>query len=242
MQQTVFSYLPGLMAAGRRSPFKTYAPSPVWNDSARGEVRFHPLPKREVFALYRKLKAWNRQKAKGRYGGSIGSACLRVFECLAFDFLNFKSGRLDPSYNAIAAKTGLGRSTVAEALKRLKALGVINWVRRCSPVPGGSPSSRHGIRMEQDSNAYGLCPASCWLGYIEPPTFVMQPHEWGAVPPLLSCHEQAIQDGKRGASVTDMVRTLKLDPDNEIAAALARLGENVARRSASQNTGVQNTD
>lgn len=242
MQQTVFSYLPPLMAAGSRNPFKTYyAPSPVWNDSARGEVRFHPLPKREVFALYRKLKAWNRQKAAGRYGGSVGSACLRVFECLAFDFLNYKSGRLDPSYNAIAAKTGLGRSTVAEALKRLKALGVINWVRRCSPVPGGSPSGRHGIRMEQDSNAYGLCPSSCWLGYAATPTFTMEPHEWGAVPPLPSIMEQAIEDGKKGG-ITDIVRTLKLDPGDQLAATLARLGEAIARRSAPQNTGVQNSD
>ena len=242
MQQTAFAYLPGGLATGR-NPFKTYAPSPVWNDSARGEVRFFPLAKKEAFALYRKLKAWNRQKAEGRYGGAIGSACLRVFECLAFDFLNFKTGRLDPSYDAIAAKTGLGRSTVAVALKRLKALGVIDWVRRCSPVPGGSPSGRHGIRLEQDSNAYGLCPASCWQGYREPPVYNVEPHEWGAVPPLPSIIEQAVQDGKmKGGSIADMVRTLRGDPSDGLAATLARLGEAIARRSAPQNTGVHNSD
>jgi hypothetical protein len=39
-------------------------------------------------------------------GGTLGSSCLRVLECLTFDFQNWNTGRLDPGYEDIAAKRG----------------------------------------------------------------------------------------------------------------------------------------
>jgi hypothetical protein len=51
---------------------------------------------------------------------------------LIFDFLNFRTGRLDPSYAAIARKAGVCVRAVATALARLRELGILNWVRRCA--------------------------------------------------------------------------------------------------------------
>ncbi len=55
-----------------------------------------------------------------------------MLHALIFDFLNFRTGRLDPSYAAIARKANVCERTVATALKRLRELGILNWVRRCA--------------------------------------------------------------------------------------------------------------
>jgi hypothetical protein len=98
-----------------------------------------------------------------------------------FDFLNHRTGRLDPSYAAIARKAGVCVRTVATALKRLRELGILNWVRRCAE------SWRAGrFVLEQDTNAYAVLPETQWRGYrppAEPP--VPAPGTWGAPPPML---------------------------------------------------------
>lgn len=202
---------------------KTYAAWPVWSDSVRAEVRSSPLPKKAATRLYHKARAWNRAaKVAGRYGGALGSSALRVLEALIFDFLNYASGRLDPSYESIARKTGLGRSTVAEALKRLKALRVITWLRRCTEDHDGAGQ----YRLRQETNAYGLLPPSQWLGFIdpEPPAPPPHPSAWGATPPLPDVLDQATQARRDGASGAALARILESDEGDGLAAALARLG------------------
>jgi hypothetical protein len=54
-----------------------------------------------------------------------------VLHALIFDFLNHRTGRLDPSYEAIARQAGVCVRAVATALKRLRELGILHWVRRC---------------------------------------------------------------------------------------------------------------
>ena len=205
---------------------KTYAAWPVWSGSFRGEVRFAPLPKKQALKLYHKARAWNRQKLAGRYGGSIGSAALRVLECLIFDFLNFASGRLDPGYEAIARKTGLGRSTVATALVRLKELGIITWIRRCAE----DRDAAGRYMLCQETNAYAILPASQWRGYDrqpEPPP--PHPSTWGACPPLPPLIEQAIDEQKHGGGVPAIIGLLESDPTDRLATALARLGRSLHR-------------
>jgi CRP-like cAMP-binding protein len=115
--------LPGL--AGRP---KTYAAWPVWRDSAREEVRFAPLPKKEVARRWHKARRFDRQTHEaGKHGGAIGRTGLTVLYTLLFDFLD----RLDPSYDAIAAKAGVCRRAVVNAVRRLKELGLLHWQRRC---------------------------------------------------------------------------------------------------------------
>ena len=40
-------------------------------------------------------------------GGALGNSALQVLHALIFDFLNYRSGRLDPSYAAIAHKANV---------------------------------------------------------------------------------------------------------------------------------------
>ena len=73
-----------------------------------------------------------------------------MLHALIFDFLNHRTGRLDPSYAAIAAKAGVCVRTVATALKRLRELGILNWVRRCAERWADGR-----FVLEQETNAYG---------------------------------------------------------------------------------------
>ena len=50
--------------------------------------------------------------------------------------------------------------TVATALRRLRELRILNWVRRCAE------SWRDGrFMLEQETNAYAVLPESQWRGY-----------------------------------------------------------------------------
>src|SRR3954447_5336122 len=111
---------------------QTYAPYRVWSDSTSKPVQFTPLPKKAAMRLWRYAQELDRQtKEKGRHGGVIGHTGLKVLHTLIFDFLNFASGRLDPSHAAIARMANLCPHTVNDALKRLHAVGILGWVRRC---------------------------------------------------------------------------------------------------------------
>ena len=55
--------------------------------------------------LWQYAREFDRQtKEKGCHGGAIGHTGLQVLQVLIFDFLNFATGRLDPSQAAIARK------------------------------------------------------------------------------------------------------------------------------------------
>ena len=62
----------------------------------------------------------------------MGHTALQVLHALIFDFLNYASGRLDPSYAAIARKANVCERAVATALKRLRELGMPRAI--CSPA------------------------------------------------------------------------------------------------------------
>jgi DNA-binding MarR family transcriptional regulator len=163
--------LPGLPGY---APPRTYAAWPIWSGSVR-EVKFTRMTKKQAARLYHQARAWNREKVAGRYGCMLGSSALRVLESLVFDFLNYASGCLDPSYDALARKLGLARSTVATALARLEELGIVNWLRRCTE----DMDSSGRFILRQDTNAYAVLPPSQWHGYVpqEPPP--PHPAEWG---------------------------------------------------------------
>ena len=122
---------------------------------------------------------------------------LAVLHALIFDFLNHRTGRLDPSYAAIAAKAGVCVRTVATRAARLRELGILNWVRRCAE------SWRDGrFVLEQETNAYAVLPESQWRGYRppqEPPG--PAPGTWGEPPPMLSAVAQAALEGDLAGKV-----------------------------------------
>src|SRR6476619_2158796 len=117
--------LPGFTALAT-----TYAPWPVWSDSTTKPVGFQPMPKKRVVQLWHRAREMDRNSHEpGRHGGAVGRTALTVLHALIFDFLNHATGRLDPSYAAIAHKAGVCERAVATALKRLRELGILSWVR-----------------------------------------------------------------------------------------------------------------
>ena len=89
--------LPGFTAP------QTYAPWPVWSGSTTTPVRFAPMAKRAAVRLSHRARDFDRRTHQpGRHGGDVGRTALAVLHTLIFDFLNHRTGRLDPSYAAIA--------------------------------------------------------------------------------------------------------------------------------------------
>ena len=212
--------LPGFTALAQ-----TYAPWPVWSGSTTSPVRFAPLAKKAAVKLWHRARDFDRGTHQpGHHGGALGHTGLAVLHALIFDFLNHRTGRLDPSYAAIAAKAGVCVRTVASALQRLKALGILNWVRRCA-----ERWSDGRFVLEQETNAYAVLPESQWHGYRppqEPPG--PAPGTWGEPAPMLPAVAQAALEGDLAAKV----QALASDPKDGLAAALAKLGRAFLARNA----------
>jgi len=203
---------------------KTHAVWPVWSDSTRQEVKFQPMPKKAATRLYHRARDFDRQtRRKDHHGGAVGHAALQVLHTLIFDFLNYGSGRLDPSQASIARAANVCERTVRNALARLKSLGILNWVRRCAE------SWRDGkFCLEQETNAYAVLPSSQWHGYREPPEAPLPAAgTWGDHPPLPSLLAQAAAERQLGGSLRSVIGILDCDPGDALAQALARLGRAV---------------
>lgn len=200
---------------------KTYAAWPVWSDSTTAKIRFQPMPKKVAVRLWHRARDFDRRtRRKDHHGGAVGHTALQVLHTLIFDFLNYTSGRLDPSQAAIARKANVCERTVRNALARLKALGILNWVRRCAE------SWQDGrFVLEQETNAYAILPESRWHGYTPPPEPpAPMPGTWGDHPPLPCVLAQAAAERQDGGTLRGMVQILDSDPGDRLAAALARLG------------------
>jgi hypothetical protein len=199
---------------------KTYAARPVWSGSTTADIKWPKVVKEAVIGWYHQARRWNAAKeAAARYGGTLGSACMRVLECLIFDFQNYQTGRLDPSYEGIAAKTGLGRSTVGEALRRLRLHRIIHSQKR------SEHHWRDGkFQLRQRTNAYMLLPPSQWRG-VEPPSEPPPPDPgtWGDHPPLPDVMTQALAERRQGGSIEASIKILETDETDELALATASL-------------------
>jgi len=69
-------------------------------------------------------------------------------------------------------------------------------------------------------------PPSQWLGFFDPLTDAPPPHpsEWGAVPPVPSVIEQAMEERRHGSRKTAF-SILESDPNDDLAASLASFGQ-----------------
>ena len=200
-------------------------PYPVWSDSTPKPVQFTPLPKKAAMRLWQYAREFDRQtKEKGCHGGAIGHTGLQVLQVMLFDFLNFATGRLDPSQAAIARKANLCPRAVSDALKRLYDLGILTWVRRCAE---GWTDGRYW--RAQLTNAYAILPATGWLGFSPPRDEPPAPHPdtWGKPPAMPSILAAAAMEQRAGSPLKEAIRVLELGPINGLEAALARLGRAV---------------
>lgn len=196
------------------------APWPVWSGSTRERISWRPIQKVDALQWFRQAEAWTRRR---ELPGN-GRVALSVLRALLFRFLNWKTGRLDPSYEALARATDYCRSAVAEALGQLSDLGIIGWFRRC--IPGEGNDGR--FQLQQITNAYFVCPPSQWHSYEPPPAPpAPDPESWGATPRLADVFDQA----KASAGVATLAdkRTAAEDlarqsgNDGHFAGVLARL-------------------
>jgi hypothetical protein len=203
---------------------KTYAAWPVWSGSTTQEVKFQPLPKKAATRLWHRARAFDRQtRRKDHHGGALGHAALQVLHSLIFDFMNYASGRLDPSHAAIARKANVCERTVRNALVRLKDAGILNWVRRCAETWQDGR-----FVLAQETNAYAVLPSSQWRGYSEPlEAPPPMPGTWGDHPSLPSVLAQASAERQAGGDLRGVIGILDSDPGDKLAQALARLGRAV---------------
>ena len=176
-----------------------------------------PMPKKAAVRLWHRARDFDRGTHQpGRHGGAVGHTALQVLHALIFDFLNHRTGRLDPSYEAIARKAGVCVRTVATALARLRELGILNWVRRCAE------SWRDGrFVLEQETNAYAVLPESQWRGYRppqEPPG--PAPGTWGEPAPMPAAVALAGLEG----DLMGKVHGTRHRSEGRAGAALASLG------------------
>ena len=202
---------------------KTYAAWPVWRDSTTDEIKFQPLPKKQAAKRWFAAKRFDLQTHEpGKHGGAIGRTALEVLRVLLFEFLDYTTGQLDPSYDKIARKAGVCRRTVAEALHRLKTLGLLHWQRRSRPETDGNG----GFRLVQETNAYASLPPSHWRGYYEPPAAPPpEPGTWGDHPPLPDAITQAAEELRAQPDAHRAIfAVLEADPGDPLAGALAAYG------------------
>jgi hypothetical protein len=206
--------------------FKTYAP-PVWTGSVAAPVKYRPMTKREAVKLYHRARAFERQtRQPGKQNGALGRTGLAVLHCFLFDFFNFRSGRLDPGYRAIARAAAVGLRSVPRALQRLRDAGIIHWLRRCATVVDEAGR----FALVQETNAYGINPATHWRGFRDPPPPEPEAGTWGDHPcgtrdPLT----EGVADLRAGASTEAMIRVFESDADEGLAWSLARLGRAAGR-------------
>ena len=186
------------------------------------------MSKRAAVKLWHRARDFDRQTRRaGHHGGVVGHAALQVLQSLVFDFKNFRTGRLDPSYAAIAKASNLCRRTVATALRRLRDLGIIDWTRRCAETR----TETGRFVLTQQTNAYSVQPSSGWQGYREPPDPPPPaPGTWGQSPPLPDVVAQAVQERRHGGGMAGVLGILASDPTDGLAAVLERIGRAVMRR------------
>ena len=169
----------------------------------RGEVS--ASAEKKAVRLYHEARRFERQTRaaapKGHQDGALGRSGLLVLHTLIFDFLNFATGALFPSIASIAHAAGTSESSVKRGLAKLKASGVVNWLRRCAE---DWQDGRFILR--QETNAYGILPASQWRGYTPDPEAPPPPSgTWGDHPPLPDALTLACQEAAQGLPA--MVRT-----------------------------------
>lgn len=93
----------------------------------------------------------------GRKQGLGKQSSQTVLKTLMLNFCNNATNRCDPAYKTIAARCGLGRSTVADTIAALSDLGFLVVTNRTKPAPILSwAGAIIGYRQVQSSNAYAL--------------------------------------------------------------------------------------
>lgn len=209
---------------GSTSP-QSYARDPVWSGSTTKAIRWIGLGKKHASKIWHQARLWDRQtRARGKHGGIIGRSALSVLYALIWDCLSWKNGRLDPSIDRIAELASLGRTATIDALKRLKQLRIIDWIRRCESYT--DEAGHH--RLRQLTNAYGVAGPDQWPRPKPPEPPAPHPQELGYPERPQEVLEAAIANLTSPAGALTY-GILMSDQNDRLAVALAQFGRAMGR-------------
>jgi Helix-turn-helix domain len=123
-----------------------------------GEGRLLPLDRNAKVRIMMLARALMRRTEKGRHYGVITAKFVAVLGALLWGFHNAATGRCFPSYETIAEKADVARSTVYEAIHALEAAGILTWVNRIVRIREWGPDlfgrAQNRWRVIRTSNAY----------------------------------------------------------------------------------------
>jgi hypothetical protein len=194
---------------------------PVWKDSIQTEIAWKPIPTKTRNDLWYKARKWDQKtRSAGKHGGVIGRSALAVLHSLLFDFLNTKTGRLDPTIATIARAASMCERSVVTALQRLRNLRILNWQRRCEK----SHDADGKFMLRQRSNAYAARTWKDWLGWRDDSPPLPDAIALGLEPRRPDPLDLAVAGIKAGDRIA-LRQALTLDPDDPLARALAGLGK-----------------
>lgn len=142
--------------------------------------------------------------------GPLQASGVRVLKIMLRKFLDFGTGQLDPAVRGIATATGYTYKTVHAALKRLKAHGFLDWVRRSRTTDN---EGQAGPQREQVSNAY-------FFAFRDLPKAVAQ--RWRD---LRERRRRRLATKAAGTSTNEAPK--RPPANSELANALKRLGEGI---------------
>jgi hypothetical protein len=183
-----------------------------------------PLDRNAKCRIASYARAWSaRHRQPRQHRGPITRAFLEVLQALLWGFHNSRSGVCFPSYEAIAARAGCARGTVAEALKALEWAGVLTWQHRitrirerCQDLFGHDGWRWRVIRT---SNAYVFRDPKLQLAGV-------------------STSKSENPTGTGDQDILVSVQAPAPDPDSPLERALARFGAAVAaKQGIEQGTG-----
>ncbi len=173
-----------------------------------------------AYALARTAKL----RRPGQHRGPLTRAILDVLRTLLWGFHNGISGRCFPSYERIADRARVHRSTVARAIIALEQQGVLTWENRLvhqrMAIQGlfGPQWMRVPMRTSNAYRFYDYC-RDAFGRLVDRPSSPKSQNSTGTTSQKNQklAHEQT----ERGASTP-------LDPSHPLEAALLRLGQAMA--------------
>jgi helix-turn-helix protein len=173
------------------------------------------MPKRDAVRFWHKARELERRsRTAGRQDGRLGRNGLAVLHALIFDFLNHKTGRLDPAYEDLAKAAAISVRSVARGIQKLREAGILSWVRRC--IADQDETGRFVLR--QISNAYEILTAKLITAVPDRP----EAGTWGDHPSEGDAIDRAAAAGAAGLSTEFILR--QLENETGLSGALARLG------------------
>ncbi|MET0377104.1 MAG: helix-turn-helix domain-containing protein [Rhizorhabdus sp.] len=205
---------------------------------ARGECDRLLRIARVMLDAGRKLKRAARAEGRvltrsERLVAGLGAGAVRIYEEL-LTLARLNRGRVYPSYDRLAERTGLGRATVARGLAQLEAIGLLIRQRRFRRVEGAGP----GPRYAQTSNVYRPTPPGSL-----PARILAHLPRWMQPAPLPD--DEVQREADRQDETQAMLATLscrdlaRATVGGPLGRMLARLGAVIDRRSCESHADPQ---